>query len=216
MSKIRILLADDHETVREGLKTIINAQADMEVIGEAPDGRSAVERASLLQPDLVIMDVSMGTMNGLRATEAIKETCPAVKVLTLTRHSEEGFLKQLMRAGASGYVLKQSRATEVLHAVRAVATGGTYIDAHLPKPLSNPERRGPRKMPPQRSPLSQREDQVMRLVARGYSNKEIAAQLNLSVKTVETHKANASQKLGVTSRIDIVSYALLQGWLADS
>ena len=216
MSKIRILLADDHETVREGLKTILNAQTDMEVIGEAPDGRSAVERTSLLHPDIVIMDVSMPVMNGLRATQAIKETCPTVKVLTLTRHAEEGYLQQLMRAGASGYVLKQSRATEVLHAIRAVATGGTYLDGHLAKPRDLGGTPRPAKTGQSRSVLSQREEEVLRLVAWGYSNKEIAAQLNLSVKTIETHKANASQKLGVSNRIEIVSYAILQGWLRDS
>jgi len=215
MSKLRILLADDHETVREGLKTILNAQADMEVIGEAPDGRSAVERTSLLHPDIVIMDVSMPVMNGLHATQAIKETCPTVKVLTLTRHAEEAYLQQLMRAGASGYVLKQSRSTEVLHAIRAVATGGTYLDAHLAKPTSTRGRTPPR-TDQSRSALSQREEEVLRLVAWGYSNKEIAAQLNLSVKTIETHKANASHKLGVTNRIEVVSYAILQGWLRDS
>jgi len=217
MSKLRILLADDHETVREGLKTILNAQADMEVIAEAPDGRSAVERAALLHPDIVIMDVSMPGMTGVRATQAIKETCGKVKVLTLTRHSEEGYLQQLMRAGASGYVLKQSRATEILHAIRAVAKGATYVDPQLPAPLSKivpppaPARTGQ-----PRSALSPREEEVLRLVAWGYSNKQIAAQLNLSVKTIETHKANASQKLGLTTRIEIVSFAVLQGWLRDS
>ena len=216
MSKLRILLADDHETVREGLKTILNAQADMEVIAEAPDGRSAVERTSLLHPDIVIMDVSMPGMNGLRATQAIKETCPTVKVLTLTRHAEEGYLQQLMRAGASGYVLKQSRATEVLQAIRAVATGGTYVDQHLSRPFGSLEKPMPPKTGHSRSALSQREEEVLRLVAWGYSNKEIAAQLNLSVKTIETHKANAAQKLGLTNRIEIVSFAILQGWLRDS
>jgi DNA-binding NarL/FixJ family response regulator len=216
MSKLRILLADDHETVREGLKTILNAQADMEVVAEAPDGRSAVERTSLLHPDIVIMDVSMPGMNGLRATQAIKETCPTVKVLTLTRHTEEGYLQQLMRAGASGYVLKQSRATEVLHAVRAVATGGTYFDPHLDRPPGKLGTPLPPKTGQARSALSQREEEVLRLVAWGYSNKEIASQLNLSVKTIETHKANAAQKLGLTNRIEIVSFAILQGWLRDS
>src|SRR5215204_7277175 len=156
MSKIRILLADDHETVREGLKTILNAQSDMEVIAEAPDGRSAVERTNLLHPDIVIMDVSMPVMNGLRATQAIKETCPSAKVLTLTRHAEEGYLQQLMRAGASGYVLKQSRATDVIHAVRAVANGRTYVDPHLarhPAPVPPPIRH---KVEPARATLSQR------------------------------------------------------------
>ena len=171
MSKLRILLADDHETVREGLKTILNAQSDMEVIAEAPDGRSAVERTNLLQPDIVIMDVSMPVMNGLRATQAIKETCPSAKVLTLTRHAEEGYLQQLMRAGASGYVLKQSRASEVLHAIRAVATGGTYLDPHRARHVvdkvstSAPARAGH-----SRSDLSKREEEVLLFVAWGYSN----------------------------------------------
>lgn len=216
MSKLRILLADDHETVREGLKTILNAQADMEVIAEAPDGRSAVERTSLLHPDIVIMDVSMPGMNGLRATEAIRETCPTVKVLTLTRHTEEGYLQQLMRAGASGYVLKQSRAAELLQAIRAVAKGGTYLDPHLDRPVSKLKTPASSKTGQSRSALSQREEEVLRLVAWGYSNKEIASQLNLSVKTIETHKANAAQKLGLTNRIEIVSFAILQGWLRDS
>ena len=216
MSKLRILLADDHETVREGLKTILNAQTDMEVIGEAPDGRSAVERTSLLHPDIVIVDVSMPGMNGLRATQAIKETCPTVKVLTLTRHTEEGYLQQLMRAGASGYVLKQSRATEVLQAIRAVATGATYLDPHLDRPPGKAGTPVPPRTGPSRSALSQREEEVLRLVAWGYSNKEIASQLNLSVKTIETHKANAAQKLGLTNRIEIVSFAILQGWLRDN
>ena len=216
MSKLRILLADDHETVREGLKTILNAQADMEVIGEAPDGRSAVERTSLLHPDIVIMDVSMPGMNGLRATQAIKETCPTVKVLTLTRHAEEGYLQQLMRAGASGYVLKQSRANEVLQAVRTVASGKTYIDPHLDTTFGKLGGPVPPRSGASRPALSQREEEVLRLVAWGYSNKEIASQLSLSVKTIETHKANAAQKLGLTNRIEIVSFAILQGWLRDS
>ena len=217
MSKLRILLVDDHETVREGLKTILNAQSDMEVIAEAPDGRSAVERTNLLQPDIVIMDVSMPVMNGLRATQAIKETCPSAKVLTLTRHAEEGYLQQLMRAGASGYVLKQSRASEVLHAIRAVATGGTYLDPHLARHVVDKvSTSAPAKTGHSRSALSKREEEVLRFVAWGYSNKEIAARLGLSVKTIETHKANASQKLGLTNRIEIVSFALLQGWLRDS
>ncbi|HEV7844361.1 MAG TPA: response regulator transcription factor, partial [Pyrinomonadaceae bacterium] len=124
MSKLRILLAEDHETVREGLRMIINAQADMEVIGEASDGREAVARASELLPDIVVMDVSMPHLNGLKATEKLKAICPQVKVLTLTRHTDDGYLQQLVRAGASGYVLKQSPPAELLHAIRAVAGGG--------------------------------------------------------------------------------------------
>src|SRR5437764_14837371 len=128
MTKLRILLADDHETVRAGLKMIVNAQPDMEVAGEACDGRAAVARAQELLPDIVVMDVSMPHLNGLKATEKLKGCCPQVKVLALTRHTDDGYLQQILRAGAAGYVLKQSPPAELLHAIRAVAAGGKYLD----------------------------------------------------------------------------------------
>jgi len=215
--KLRILLADDHETVREGLKAILNAQSDMVVVAEAPDGRAAVEQATALCPDVVIMDVSMPRVNGLRATEAIREMCPQVKVVTLTRHADDSYLQQLLRAGAAGYVLKQSRTSEVLQAIRAVAGGRTYIDPSLARHVAGRlGTRGGVRTAADRPSLSRREEEVLRLVAWGYSNKEIAARLTLSVKTVETHKANAAQKLGLSNRIEIVRFALLQGWLHDT
>jgi DNA-binding NarL/FixJ family response regulator len=218
MSKLRILLADDHETVREGLKAILSAQADMEIVGEAADGRSAVAQAIKLTPDVVVMDVSMPHLNGLKATEGIHQCCPEVKVLTLTRHADDGYLQQLLRAGASGYVLKQSRASELLNAIRAVATGGKYLDpAVAGRVIGDFSRRTSMSDTGGKRPdLSAREEEILRLVAWGYSNKEIAAQLELSVKTVETHKTNATHKLGLHSRIDVVRFALLQGWLRDS
>src|SRR5262249_12043823 len=127
MTRLPILLADDHETVREGLKVILNAQSDMEVVGEAADGLAAVAEARKLRPDVVVMDVSMPQVNGLKATEMMKTECPEVRVVTLTRHADDAYLQQLLRAGASGYVLKQSRAAELLHAIRAVVAGGTYV-----------------------------------------------------------------------------------------
>lgn len=214
MSKLRILLADDHETVREGLKVIVNTQSDMEVVGEASDGQAAVDQALSLSPDVVVMDVSMPQLNGLKATEELKRRSPSMKVLTLTRHAEDAYVKQLFRAGASGYVLKQSRAAELLHAIRAVAAGGTYVDPAVADRVIEYRRSAP----PIRgtdAALSPREDEILRLVSWGYSNKEIAARLDLSVKTVETHKANATHKLGLHNRIDVVRYALLQGWLRD-
>jgi DNA-binding NarL/FixJ family response regulator len=216
MAKLRILLADDHETVREGLKTILNAQADMQVIAEAAGGRAAVAEACRLTPDIVVMDVSMPDMNGLQATIAMKRSCPQVRVVTLTRHAEDGYLQQLLRAGASGYVLKQSRAAEVLHAIRAVACGGIYVDPAIADRLVGKGRTLSSEPGPPNGGLSGREEEVLRLVAWGYSNKEIAARLTLSVKTIETHKANAAKKLGLQSRIDIVRFAMLQGWLRDS
>jgi two-component system response regulator NreC len=219
MRKLRVLLADDHETVREGLKAILNAQTDMEVVGEATDGRAAIAQASALRPDIVVMDVTMPEVNGLRATEIIKEECPTVQILTLTRHADDGYLQQLFRAGAAGYVLKQSRSAELLHAIRAVATGGKYVDPAIAgRLIGDLGRHVPAATPPVPTDagITPREEEVLRLVAWGYSNKEIAGHLQLSVKTVETHKANGMHKLGMRSRIDIVRFALLQGWLRDN
>lgn len=217
MSTLRILLAEDHETVREGLRMIINAQPDMEVVGEAGDGRAAVARAHELLPDIVVMDVSMPKLNGLKATEKMMQVCPQVKVLTLTRHKDDGYLQQLLRAGASGFVLKQSPTAQLLQAIRAIAAGGKYLDpAVTGKVMDNyAGRSASLRVAPQALP-SQREEEILRHIAWGYSNKEIAARLELSVKTVEVHKSNAMKKLGMRSRIDIVRYAILQGWLQDT
>ena len=217
MKKLRIVLVDDHETVRTGLRVILNAQRDMEVAGEAADGRAAVEQVANLRPDLVVMDVSIPQLNGLATTQLLTARFPAVHVLILTRHADQGYVQELLKAGARGYVLKQSRAAEVLAAIRAVARGGTYLDpAVAEKALSTQLGRRTRVGAESvASGLSAREGEVLRLVAWGYSNKEIAARLDVSVKTVETHKANAMQKLGMRNRIDIVRYALLQGWLED-
>lgn len=213
--EIRVLLAEDHVTVRQGLKLLIDAQRDMTVIGEAGDGAAAVERTRHLHPDVVLMDLSMPGMNGLHATRAIKQTQPATAVICLTRHGDDAYLQELLRAGVSGYVLKQSASTELLAAIRAVADGRQYVDASLPGAgISFPPRTS-RKPGEPRPAITDREAEVLRLIAWGHSNKEIAAQLDLSVKTVEVHKANAARKLGLRGRIDIVRYALLQGWLQD-
>jgi DNA-binding NarL/FixJ family response regulator len=193
---------------------IVNAQDDMEVVGFAGDGREAVAMAQELLPDVLVMDISMPKLNGLKATEKLNQVCPQVKVLTLSRHAEDGYLRELLAAGACAYVLKQSAPSELIHAIRAVAAGGKYIDPKLTakvvdsygERMSGGEAKGI---------LSDRESEVLRLIALGYSNKEIAARLSLSVKTIEVHKANAMRKLNLTSRIDLVRYAIFQGWLQD-
>jgi two-component system, NarL family, response regulator NreC len=216
MSKLRVLLADDHQMFREGLRTIVNAQTDMEVIGEADNGRTAVMLAQQVQPDVLVMDISMPKLNGLKATEQVKECCPTVQVLTLTRHADGGYLQQLLKAGASGYVLKRSASEELVRAIRAIATGQHYLDpAVTNEVISSMAGRRMRTSVADQS-LSSREEEVLRLIAAGYANKEIAAQLDLSVKTVEAHKANAMSKLGMKSRIDVVRYALLCGWLTEN
>lgn len=216
MDTIRVLIAEDHATVREGLKLILSSQPEIEVVGEAADGRQAIELTKKLHPDVVLMDISMPHLNGLKATGTLKSCCPEVHVLALTRHKDDGYLQQVIRAGASGYVLKQSPATELIHAIRAVASGGKYLDpAVVGKVMGGYSARRTVNRAGA-SEMSDREVEVLRLVAWGHSNKEIAARLDLSVKTIEVHKANAMKKLGMASRIDIVRYAVLQGWLQDA
>ena len=172
--------------------------------------------AQTLRPDVVLMDVSMPSMNGLKATERLKATCPEVHVLALTRHKDDGYLQQILRAGASGYVLKQSSSTELLHAIRAVAKGGKYLDpAVAGKVMGSFLGRSSSAM--EKLPeITDREAEVLRLISWGHSNKDIANRLDLSVKTVEVHKTNAMKKLGMNSRIDIVRYAVLQGWMEST
>ena len=216
-AKLRVMLVEDHEIVREGVRSLINGQTDMQVVGEADNGRAAIRLARELLPDVVVMDISMPDMNGLRATEKMIQVCPQVKILTLTRHTDAGFLHQLLGAGASGYVLKQSASTELIRAIHAVAQGGKYLDPSITaKVISSYVERGTSPRAEPQGTMSDREEEVLRLIALGYSNKEIAARMELSVKTVEVHKSNAMKKLDITSRIDIVRYALLQGWLQDA
>ena len=210
---LRILLADDHVTMRHGLRLLIDGETDMKVIAEASDGHAAIENAIALKPDVIVMDISMPGMNGLVATRALKQYLPGVAIVTLTRHSDDAYVQELLRAGVSGYVLKQSAPTELLQAIRAAAAGGQYLDSTLTARITARVLGRADKVKGPAATLSERESEVLRLIASGYSNKEIARQLSLSVKTVEAHKANAMRKLGLGGRIDIVKYAVLQGWL---
>jgi DNA-binding NarL/FixJ family response regulator len=211
---LRILLADAHVVVRHGLKLLIDGQADMQVIAEASDGKTAVEWTISLKPDVVVMDISMPGMNGLVATRELRARQSRAAIVTLTRHGDDAYLQELLRAGVSGYVLKQSAPTELLQAIRAAAAGGQYLDSALTARVTAGflGQQGKRESRPAGT-LSARESDVLRSIAAGYSNKEIAARMSLSVKTVEAHKSNAMRKLGLTGRIDIVKYAVLQGWL---
>jgi DNA-binding NarL/FixJ family response regulator len=210
---IRVLLAEDHVTVRQGLKLLIDDEHDMTVVGEAADGAGALEGVQAAGPDVVVMDLSMPGMNGLLATRAIKVRHPQIAVVALTRHDDEAYLQELLRAGASGYVLKQSASAELLEAIRAAAAGRQHLDSALRAGRRFPFRHAAQ--PEARPVITEREADVLRQIAKGYSNKEIAAELDISVKTVEVHKANGTRKLGLRGRIDIVRYALMQGWLVD-
>jgi two-component system, NarL family, response regulator NreC len=217
MKKLHIYLADDHAILRQGLKLLLNAQSDMEVVGEASDGKTAVQEALKLKPHIVVMDVSMPELNGQQATMAIKKVLPDCKILALSRHNDSSYLQQLLQAGVSGYVLKQSDSAELLRAIRTVIKDELYLDPAITGKVVNSLLGQAIKQTVQKSGvLTEREEDILRLIAQGYSNKDIAAHLNLSVKTVETHRTNAMIKLELKTRVDIVRYAMLCGWLINN
>ena len=218
MNKLRILIAEDHEMMRAGMRLLVEAQEDMEVVGEAGDGRAAIELAKQLQPDVILMDISMPALNGLKASAKLKRIAPDIKILTVTRHFDDAYLQELLQAGVSGYVLKQSAPTELISAIQAVASGKSYLDPKITgKVFASYNEKG-NKLRGETSgeQLTGRESEALRYIALGYSNKEIAEKMDISVKTVETHKTNALKKLNMVSRKDIVRYAILQGWMLEN
>ena len=214
---MRVLLADDHPVVRGGLRGLIDAQSDMEVVGEACDGQDAVRFAIDLRPDVVVMDVSMPGFSGAEATERIRDECPHVRVLALTAHEDRGYLQLLLKAGAAGYALKRVAAEELVRAVRSVAAGKTYIDPAVAGQLiAGTTRRAGSDQVGTQAELSNREREVLRFTAQGYAVKHIAARLNVGIRTVETYKTRAMEKLGLKTRADIVRYAQQSGWLSTA
>ncbi len=217
MKKLRVLLADDHKIVREGLRLLINSQPDMQVVGEAANGNEVLVKARDLKPDVVVMDLSMPELNGLQATERLKAERPGMKVVALTAHEDESYLRQLCKVGAAGYVLKRSAGDELVKAIGTVAKGGVHFEASLAsKALASQMTGSPMKGESHSIELSEREKEVLIMLAWGYSNKEIAGQLKLSVKTVETYKLRIGEKLGLRSRTEMVQYALRLGWLNET
>ena len=216
--RIRVLLADDHAAVREALAVLVNNQPDMQVIAQAGNGDEAVERAREARPDVAVLDVSMPAMSGLEVTTVLRDAIPATRILILTRHGEYHHVQELLRAGANGYVLKQSSSADLLQAIRVVASGKSFLDPLVAGQISQHYAADAAAHPPRatREELTPRELEVLRLLARGYANREIAAELGISVKTVDAHKANGMSKLGMSSRIELVRFAMLQGWLRES
>ena len=219
MDKIRLLVVDDHPVVRAGLHTLLATQPDMEVVGEAVDGASAVERALELQPDVVVMDLTMGEMDGLAATREIVDRLPETKVVVLTMHANEEYLRQALQAGATGYVLKEAVDTEIAVAIRVVQRGEVFLYPSFTRVLLADLIQGEEKDDRFRQDgyerLSEREKDVLRLVALGDTNREIAERLYLSVRTVETYRARLMEKLNLKSRGELVRYALRRGLRHD-
>lgn len=214
MNRTHILLADDHAVLRAGLKLLIDAQPDMACVGEAGDGSEMLERVQQLQPDLVLLDLSMPRLGGLVALPEIRRSAPNTRVLVLTMHADEEYMRQALANGASGYVLKQAADQELLSAIRAVMRGQVYIHPAMTKALLSGMIKSTSPSLAPAPVLSERETEVIVQVARGNTNREIADRLGLSVKTVETYRARAMEKLGLTSRAALVRYAQEQGWLA--
>lgn len=211
--KARIVLADDHAVLRNGMRYLIEAEPDMEVVGEAEDGSRIQALVEEIRPDIAIIDLSMPEMNGVEALRRLKASNSLCKVMILTVHEDRSYLREALEAGAAGYMLKRAAADELVHAIRIVRKGGVYVDSRLVDKLLNALALGRPLSGAVSDQLSEREEQVLRAVAEGYSNKEIAATLDISVKTVETYKARSMEKLGLRSRVDIIRAARGQGWL---
>ena len=205
---IRILLADDHSVVRHGFRRILDAQEDMEVVGEVSNGREAVEQAAALQPDLIIMDVTMPELNGIEATRRIAEIVPRARVLALSMHRDPVYVREILRAGARGYLLKDSSEVDLVSAIRAVAQGEGYLSPAVSEAVLSDYRKhvtNPIDL------LTSREREVLQLVAEGKTNKEIATGLNLSVYTIEAHRGKIMEKLNLHSVSEMVRFAIRNG-----
>jgi two-component system response regulator NreC len=217
MTKIHILLADDHTILRAGLKMMLNAQPDMEVVGEASDGRQAITETQRLQPDIVLMDITMPEMNGIEATRHIKKLVPESRILILTMHEHDEYVFQALRAGASGYMLKEAADTELISALHIIQSGQFYLSPMAQSVLVGDYlqrvRTGEEK--DSYSSLTEREREILKLIAEGYTNNQIAERLVISPKTVDTHRTHIMDKLNLHSRAELVKYAMRRGLLED-
>jgi two-component system, NarL family, response regulator NreC len=205
MNRIRVLIADDHSLVRSGLRALLDAQPDLEVVGEAEDGVVAVEKCRQLLPDVVLMDLTMPGRGGIPAIEELRQELPAIRVLVLTMHEDEAYARQVRLAGAAGYVLKKAVARELITAIRAVRAGKTHFNLAVAD--TPPASGAPLAL------LTDREREVVALIALGHTNSDIADKLHISEKTVETHRAHVFEKLALKTRADLVRFALEHGLL---
>jgi DNA-binding NarL/FixJ family response regulator len=211
MSKIRVLIADDHAILREGVRALLASQADIEVVGDAVDGKDAIEKVAQLDPDVVLMDIAMPGLGGIEASLEIKKTGGRTKILILSQYEDREYVRRLLKSGVSGYVLKKSAGSELANAIRAVHRGGLVLDPEVARMAM--EEAGPEK-PGGADPyeaLTDREKQVLKLVAEGRSNKEVAELLGISVKTAMSHREHVMEKLGVHNRTELVRFAIKRG-----
>lgn len=212
MGTIRVVLAEDHTIVRQGLRSILEQQTGIDVIAEAENGREAVRIVEQLQPDVVLMDFSMPGLNGLEATRQIKQRVPEVKILILTRHANREYIEKILRAGASGYLIKKSAADELIIAIQSVYRGDSFLDPSISKTvIEGFLHQSENETQARDVKITPRESEVLQLIAEGYPNREIASLLHISVKTVDNHRANLMGKLDLHSTAELTQYAIRQG-----
>ena len=212
---LRILMADDHPIVLAGLKALVQADPGLQIVGEARDGRSALRLALSLRPDVIVLDLSLPELSGAEVVKALRAEQPDCRILVLTVHEDRSTLRQLLDLGVAGYLVKRSAADDLVRAIHAVATGGTYLDPAIAGKVVSGGQNASRAQGENGVELSERETDVLRLIANGHSNKEISARLAISVKTIETYKARAMEKLGFKTRVDVVRFAAGKGWLPE-
>ena len=215
MKKIAVLLVDDHAVVRQGLRALLEAEGDIAVVGEADNGREAVVLAKKILPDLVLMDLAMPGLNGLEATRQIVKNLPSARVLVLTSYGDDDYVTQLLEAGACGYLVKQTAAADLLKAIREVHEGNAFFSPSIAKRLRQPGGEAFRAGQPcaKTGKLTPREAEVLQLVAEGFANKQIAAELSISIKTVEKHRQQAMNKLNIHDIAGLTRYAMSKGWV---
>ncbi|PWT84179.1 MAG: DNA-binding response regulator [Proteobacteria bacterium] len=215
MSKTRIVLADDHPIVLNGLRNLILGECDFELVGEASNGLAALKQIRELKPDLAVLDISMPELNGIALGRMLAKEVPSVRVLVLTLHEDRAYLRQALAAGVRGYVVKRSAAENLVPSIRAVLAGGLYVDPAIAGDLFCRDQERSDQPSSRGFDLTDREAAVLKSVAWGLTNKEIAARLGISIKSAETYKARGNAKLGLKTRADLVRYASARGWLSD-
>ena len=215
MKRIAVLLVDDHTVVRQGLRALLESEGDLKVVGEAENGRQAVRLAKKLLPDVVVMDVAMPVLNGIEATRQIAKDLPSTKVLGLTSYGDDEYVTQLMQAGASGFLIKQTAADDLLKAIRQVKEGKKYFSPSIAKRLRDPkgELLANGHHAAKAGELTSRESEVLQLIAEGFANKQVAAELSISIKTVEKHRQQVMNKLNIHDVAGLTRYAISKGWV---
>ena len=204
---IKVLIADDHAIVRAGLRTLITSESDLELLGEATGGLESIEKVKDLSPDVLVLDISMPDLDGIEVIRALKQESSKCAILILTVHEDEALLREAIRIGAAGYIIKHAAESELIAAIRSVYRGELYVHPKLIRSLIEPTVKIPQKEPSNLETLTFREEEVLKLIVQGYTNKQVAEELNISIRTAEGHRANLTSKLGMRSRVDLLRYA---------